>query len=57
MSKEVTDLSCEKSKYDEVRITGFRVRDIVAAPPSIGRCFIEVISTHSPCSFQHTFKA
>lgn len=49
MSKEVTELSCEKSMYEEVRITGFGINGIVAVPPSVGRCFIEVTSmTHSP---------
>lgn len=48
MSKELTELSCEKSLYDEIRITSFRIDDIVAVPPSLGRCFIEVTSADSP---------
>ncbi|OWM85979.1 squamosa promoter-binding-like protein 14 [Punica granatum] len=42
MSKEIAELTCEKSTCDEIRITGFEIGDGVAAPPSLGRCFIEV---------------
>ncbi|KAK4782183.1 hypothetical protein SAY86_016285 [Trapa natans] len=42
ISKEVAELSCEKSGYDEIRIKNSGFDAMVAMPPSLGRCFIEV---------------
>lgn len=50
------ELSCEKSTYDEIRISGSGINAIVAVPPSLGRCFIEVTSSDSPCPSQNTLR-
>ncbi|KAK4781867.1 hypothetical protein SAY86_015969 [Trapa natans] len=43
MSKDVPEeCSRKKPMYEEVRIQGFGINDIVAVPDSTGRCFLEV---------------
>lgn len=54
VSKDAMEVSCEKSDYDEIRITGLRMNHGVAVAPTLGRCFIEVTSTLAAHSSRHT---
>ena len=39
-SQEVKGSTCHGTKYEEINLNGFKIRD--ASPGVLGRCFIEV---------------